>query len=223
MLSHQSSGSDVPCRQTQADFSDNRRDPRSKSNTAHAYADRFASEEETPMPPPERPSIKSSRVPSSSQMGSDLPRRDPSLYDRPPSRPTVNRATTSTGFEGPTQLRDASPIGRISRVPSESLTVRNQRQQLRPIRPPQEIEAPNEPSDESTLYSSPDRSYKERSASPATSQGSAPPSRTTSYSEFPSGKKPPPPPPPSRAKKPPPPPPPPMKRSTLSTANVSYA
>ena len=175
------------------------------------------------MPPPERPSIKSNRAPSSTQTASDPHHGDPSGYDRPSSRPTFNRATTSTGFEGPTQLRDASPIERISRVPSESLTVRTQRQQLRPVRPPQDSENFNEPSDESTLYSSPDRSYKERSASPATSHGSAPPSRSTSYAEFPNAKKPPPPPPPSRAKKPPPPPPPPMKRSALSTTNVSYA
>lgn len=175
------------------------------------------------MPPPERPSIKSNRAPSSTQTASESLHRDPSGYDRPSSRPALNRATTSTGFEGPTQWRDASPMEKIARVPSESLTVRTQRQQLRPVRPPQDSENSNEPSDESTLYSSPDRSYKERSASPATSHGSAPPSRSTSYAEFPNGKKPPPPPPPSRAKKPPPPPPPPMKRSALSTTNVSYA
>ena len=181
------------------------------------------------MPPPERPSIKSNRTTSSAHQLSESPRRTATGYDmnhsRPPSRPEFGRATTSTGFEGPTQLRDASPAEaqRVSRVPSESLTVRAQRQQLRPVRPPLDVENFNDPSDDSTLFSSPDRSYKERSASPATSHGSAPPSRTTSYSEFPNGKKPPPPPPPpSRAKKPPPPPPP-MKRSTLSTTNVSYA
>ena len=85
-------------------------------------------------------------------------------------------------------------------------------------------EAVAEPSDDSIFYSSPDRSYDERSASPATSFGSAP-SRSASYSALDgstNGKKQPPPPPPSRAKKPPPPPPP-MKRSALSTNNVSYA
>ena len=177
------------------------------------------------MPPPERPSIKSNRTTSSAQTLSESPRRTATGYDIASSRPELNRSTTSTGFEGPTRLRDASPaeMQRISRVPSESLTVRHQRQQLRPVRPPLDVETFNEPSDDSTLFSSPDRSYKERSASPATSHGSAPPSRTTSYSDLPSGKKPPPPPPPpSRAKKPPPPPPP-MKRSTLSTTNISYA
>ena len=146
-------------------------------------------------------------------------------YDGTPARPGVNRSTT---FQTPAQLyRDPSPPQRVSRAPSDNLTIRNQRSQLRSLsRAATENEIYNDPSDESTFHSnsSPDRSYMERSASPATSQGSGP-SRSTSYSTLNSAtnvKKQPPPPPPSRAKKPPPPPPP-MKRSALSTTNVSYA
>lgn len=177
------------------------------------------------MLPPERPSIRSTRT-ASSHIVSDSPQREAQDTEYGYGRPNIHRTNT---FEGPTQLhRDLSPIpiGRTSRVPSDSLTVRTQRSQLRPtVRMPNGSEAPNEPSDESVLYSSPDRSYDERSASPATSYGSAP-SRSASYSTLnaatSNGKKQPPPPPPSRAKKPPPPPPP-MKRSALSTNNVSYA
>lgn len=136
------------------------------------------------------------------------------------------RATT---FQGPTQVyRDASPPQRVSRVPSDNLTMRTQRSQLRPLaKASTENDFFSDPSDDSTFHSnsSPDRSYKERSASPATSHGSAPPSRTASYSTLnaaTNSKKQAPPPPPSRAKKPPPPPPP-MKRSALSTTNVTYA
>ena len=158
-------------------------------------------------------------------MPSESPRKDVQGHDFGSTRPGVNRATT---FEGPTQLhRDYSPPQRLSRVPSDNLAVRNQRSQLRPIsRVTTDNDLFNDPSEESAYYSnsSPDQPYKERSASPATSHGSAPPSRSTSYSTLsaaPNGKKQAPPPPPSRAKKPPPPPP--MKRSALSTTNFSYA
>lgn len=169
------------------------------------------------MPPPERPAIRSTRT-ASSHLFSESPHRETQDFDHGFSRPSAQRTST---FEGPTQLhRDSSPIpiSRASRVPSDSLTVRTQRSQLRTTgRVPGGVEAFTEPSDESLLYSSPDRSYDERSASPATSYGSAP-SRTESYSTLnaatTNGKKQPPPPPPSRAKKPPPPPPP-MKRSAL--------
>lgn len=215
------------CRQIESDNADTRRDPRSRNNTAHAYADRFSAVDEEPLPIPEaRPSIRSTRT-ASSHMPPDSPRKELQSYDIGPSRPGVNRATT---FEGPTQLyRDYSPPQRVSRVPSDNLAVRNQRNQLRPLsRVTADNEPFSDPSDESTFHSSssPDRSYKERSASPATSHGSAPPSRSTSYSTLimapNGGKKQAPPPPPSRAKKPPPPPPP-MKRSALSTSNISYA
>ena len=173
-----------------------------------------------------RPAIRSTRTTSSYVPTIEPPRKDLDGYDFSSARPGMNRATT---FEGPTQLyREASPPQRVSRVPSDNFAVRNQRAQLRPLsRISPDNDLFNDPSDESTFNSnsSPDRSYKERSASPATSHGSAPPSRSTSYSTLvsaPNGKKQAPPPPPSRAKKPPPPPPP-MKRSALSTTNVSYA
>lgn len=174
------------------------------------------------MPPPDsRPSIKSSRVPSSHI---DSRQNENQGYEYNTARPAVNRATT---FEGPTQIRrDISPLPdqRISRVPSDNLTVRAQRSQLRPLtRGVPENDLFSDPSDDPIFASSPDRSHKERSASPATSIGSAP-SRSTSYSTLDAarnGGKQPPPPPPSRSKKPPPPPP--MKRSALSTTNISYA
>lgn len=173
-----------------------------------------------------RPAIRSTRTASSHFPTVESPRKELNGYDLSSARPGVNRATT---FEGPTQLyRDTSPPQRASRVPSDNFTVRNQRAQLRPLsRISPENDLFGDPSDESTFNSnsSPDRSHKERSASPATSHGSAAPSRASSYSTLtsaPNGKKQAPPPPPSRAKKPPPPPPP-MKRSALSTTNVSYA
>ena len=213
-------------RKTEVDYGDNRREPRSRSNTAHVYGDRYNPIEEEPLPVVEnRPAIRSTRTASSHVPTFDSPRKELNGHDASSARPGVNRATT---FEGPTQLyRDGSPPQRVSRVPSNNITVRNQRAQLRPLsRISPDNDLFSDPSDESTFNSSPDQSYKERSASPATSHGSAPPSRSTSYSTLtsaPNGKKQAPPPPPSRAKKPPPPPPPPMKRSALSTTNVSYA
>lgn len=215
--------SDRDCRQGDSSDRDGRSHPRSRSTTAHTFNDRYK-EDEPPMLPPERPAIRSTRT-ASSHVLSESPHREAQDNDHGYSRSSNSRTNT---FEGPTQLnRDSSPIpiDRTSRVPSDSLTVRTQRSQLRTTgRMPSGNEAVTEASDESIFYSSPDRSYDERSASPATSYGSAP-SRSASYSTLnatTNGKKQAPPPPPSRAKKPPPPPPP-MKRSALSTNNVSYA
>ena len=172
-----------------------------------------------------RPSIRSNRA-ASAYNPPESPRRELQGYDFNSGRPSINRSTT---FEGPTQIhRDCSPVSttRMSRVPSDNLTVRTQRSQLRPI---SRLNTGNDlfsdPSDDSTFTSSPDKPYddrSQRSASPATSHGSA---RSASYSTLnapvANGKKQAPPPPPSRTKKPPPPPP--MKRSALSTTNVSYA
>lgn len=137
-------------------------------------------------------------------MPAESPRKELPGYDFDPARPAVNRATT---FEGPTQLHhDYSPPTRVSRVPSDNLIVRNQRAQLRPLaRATPENDLFSDPSDVSTFNSnsSPDRSYMERSVSPATSHGSAP-SRNASCSTLapaangnpalPTKKKPPPPP-----------------------------
>ncbi|KAI4118922.1 MAG: hypothetical protein LQ345_001109 [Seirophora villosa] len=214
-----------PAGQGDSSDRDGRPNPRSRSTTAHTFADRYK-EDEPPMLPPERPAIRSSRTASSSHAVSESPHREAQQSEYGYSRPSPRRTNT---FEGPTQLhRDSSPVplGRTSRVPSDSLTVRTQRSQLRQTgRMPSGNEGFTESPDEPICYSSPDRSYDERSASPATSYGSAP-SRTASYSTLnavsTNGKKQAPPPPPSRVKKPPPPPPP-MKRSALSTNNVSYA
>ena len=207
---------------------DNRRNPRSRSNTAHAFPNHSYQVEDEPPTLEARPAIRSNRA-ASAYNPSESPRRELQNYDLNSGRPGINRSTT---FEGPTQIhRDCSPVStaRMSRVPSDSLTVRTQRSQLRPaVRSNTGNDLFSDPSDDSTLNSTPDRSYDERSqrsASPATSHGSAP-SRSASYSTLnapaANGKKQAPPPPPSRAKKPPPPPPP-MKRSALSTNNVSYA
>jgi len=214
-------------RQSPANGSDTRRNPRSRSNTAHSYSDRYNMvDEEPPMPPPEsRPSIRSNRAVSSYNPAESLRRELPGV-DYSSARPAFNRSTT---FEGPTSLhRDVSPIStsRMSCVPSDSLTNRTNRVQLRPIGRGTNNELFGDPSDDSAFNSnsSPDRSYGERSISPATSHGSIPSrtaSSTTLNAGVSNGKKPPPPPPPSRAKKPPPPPP--IKRSALSTSNVHYA
>lgn len=172
------------------------------------------------MPSPEpRPSIKSTRGVSSYNVV-ESPVKDYSGSDYISARPNYARSTT---FEGPTQLRrDASPMSapRMARAPSDSLTIRTTRSQLRTVsKPSQERDVFVDPSDDSAFYSnsSPDRSYGERSVSPATSNGSIPSrtaSSTTLNANVPTGRKGPPPPPPSRAKKPPPPPP--AKRVVLT-------
>lgn len=207
-----------------------RENRRNRTNTAHIYADKYSAVEQEPPVVEMRPSIRSTRTASTAIL-SESHRRETELPDFDCQRPGINRSTT---FQGPTQLRDMSPLGggRISRVPSENINMRVQRSQLRPLhRAASGLDVFGDSFDEPNYKNedSLDRTLEigsQRSASPATSLGSAP-SRTTSYSalssSFPNSKKQAPPPPPSRAKKPPPPPPPPMKRSTLSTNNVSYA
>lgn len=212
---------------------DNRRNPRSRSNTAHAFPDRYnPMDDEPPAPSLEcRPAIRSNRAATSHNL-CEPPGREVHNQVLGPARGSINRCNT---FEGPTQLhRDPAYASgtKMSRVVSENVDMRTQRAQLRPSgRINTGYDQSIEPSDDSTFNggSSPDRSYDERSqrsASPATSHGSVP-SRTASYSTLdpsvPPGKKQAPPPPPSRGKKAPPPPPPPMKRSALSTTNMTYA
>ena len=205
-------------RPTEADA----RGPRSRSNTAHAYGDRYNAFEEEPPLPETRPAIRSTRTTS------DMPKRDTSGAEHDYRHPSLGRAST---FVEPMNHRDSSPgpPPRLSRVPSENFAVQAQRSQLRSV---QRATSGNPTYNEINNHtpfnsSSPERflDERQRSASPATSYDSGP-SRSTSYTTLDgaigNGKKVPPPPPPSRAKKPPPPPPPPMKRSTLSTNNVSY-
>jgi hypothetical protein len=177
---------------------------------------------------PVRPSIRSqSRVPSTStKLNTQVNSPDEySEFDYPaprsPRRPTVG-ARSST-FQGPTAIyRELTPVSdsRKHQVPHD---VGNLRAGLRPSnRVNTGGDLFGDPSDDSTLNSaSPDRSYGERSVSPATSHGSVA-SRSASYSALnntTNGRKGPPPPPPSRAKKPPPPPP--VKRANMSSTSVN--
>lgn len=174
--------------------------------------------------PEARPAIRSTKTTS------DISRRDISGTEHDYRQPSFGRINTVTE---PLNHRESSPEppSRLSRVPSENFAVQAQRSQLRPVHRAASgnVSYKDAPNHTPFNSSSPERFFDERqrSASPATSYDSGP-SRSTSYTTLDgaagNGKKAPPPPPPSRAKKPPPPPPPPpMKRSALSTNNVSYA
>lgn len=184
--------------------------PRSRTNTgtSNPYAHRYTPAEDLSPPsspePEPRPSIKSTRS-VSSRLVSESPAKE--FLSASSSRPLINRSTT---FEGPTQIRrDVSPIPslpRLARVPSDSLTIRSQRSQLRNVNnavPAHDVF--DDQTDSPFNNVSPDRSYGDASSSPATSHGSAAGAKIKG----------PPPPPPSRTKKPPPPPPP-AKRSMLT-------
>lgn len=174
------------------------------------------------MPEPEpvvRPSIRSTGRVASSR----LDRHEEYPDTESPLRPTYSRSST---FQGPTTInRESTPVNgmRKASIPQDPASLRAQ------LRPSNRINTHGtdvfgDPSDDSTLNSaSPDRSYGERSVSPATSQGSVA-SRSASYSTLTNAnanaRKGPPPPPPSRAKKPAPPPPP-MKRAEISSSGVS--
>jgi hypothetical protein len=190
----------------QKDQRSNGRKSRSRVNTAHSYSERY----EEPEPLPVRPSIRSTgRVTSANHQ--DYPDSPES-----PVRPTWGRTAT---FEGPTAIqRQGTPVnGRKAAVPND---VGHLRSQLRPTnRINTNTDVFSDPSDSSTANSaSPDRSWRDRSISPATSHDSAG-SRTASWNHgTPNGKKAPPPPPPTRAKKPPPPPP--MKRTDYAVTSA---
>jgi hypothetical protein len=209
------------------------RNPRSRSNTAHSYNERFSQVEEPPMPEPEapRPAIRSNgRVASSTRV---LDTHDEYLTTDMAHRPSFNRSST---FQGPTTIyrENSSSVPRKSSVPADPGMLRNQLRPTNRISTQQGSDVFGDPSDDSTLNSaSPDRSYRERSVSPATSHDSVA-SRSNSYSTYSSsvptsgyagipgsttpGRKGPPPPPPSRTKKPPPPPP--MKRAEFSSGSL---
>ncbi|KAI9748920.1 MAG: hypothetical protein M4579_007074 [Chaenotheca gracillima] len=212
---------DWPAASATANGGDHRRNPKPRAS-AHAYADRYDSYDEPPMPTPEaRPSIKSARAASSSMLQDSPPREQPSYHSGRP-RPALDRSST---FEGPVSMRRPSPPGNgypMSRVPTDPPALPKNRSGLRPANRITTNDVFGDPSDDSTISNdSPDRSYRDRSISPATSYGSAPSrnaSDTTLSANFARGKKAPPPPPPSRSKKPPPPPP--MKRSALSSSEV---
>lgn len=175
--------------------------PRSRANTAtqSLYTQRLtAAEDLSPPPSPEpeaRPSIRSNRS-VSTRVLTDSRVGSPSSAGH--SRPSLARSTT---FEAGTTRNETSsgfPPQRLARVPSESAAFINQRSQLRTIQAPlRERAVFDDPDEETTNDSSPDRSYGD--SSPTTSTGSSLGGLKC---------KGPPPPPPSRAKKPPPPPPP---------------
>ncbi|KAK7709070.1 hypothetical protein SLS57_008795 [Botryosphaeria dothidea] len=103
-----------------------RRGPRSRSNTAHSYNERYQSEEEPPMPEPKL------TIPKLSSRGVS-PRRD--YGGDSPKRPSISRTSTTGTFEGPSRRVDDSPMGmpRLSRVPTDSSTIAASRNNLRPI------------------------------------------------------------------------------------------
>ncbi|KAF2128675.1 BAR-domain-containing protein [Dothidotthia symphoricarpi CBS 119687] len=175
---------------------------RSRSNTAHGYADRFNPVEEEPEPEPERITIPK----LSSRSRSPAPESSPGGYAL---RPTISR--TSTYDSGANSQRDDTPTRRITRVPTDSSIVMASRGNLRSTR-----QANAFADDYEDEYSGSSNNRRDRSPpSPdRSSQASSVLSRAASWSQVDTGangKKAPPPPPPSRAKKPPPPPPP-MKR-----------
>ena len=112
-------------RQTSSPQRDNHRRPapRSRSNTAHAYSERYTSHEEPPpMPEPEpvRPSIRSTgRVASSSR----LDRHDEYADADSPVRPTYSRSST---FQGPTTIhRESTPVNGMRKALFPKILVRS--------------------------------------------------------------------------------------------------
>lgn len=191
------------------------RPARSRSNTAHGYADRFNLVEEEPEPEPERERITIPKL--STRSRSPAPETSsPGSYGG--LRPTYSRTSTFDGTSS--SQRDISPARRITRTPTEPAAPLTSRSSLRPIRQSTFADEHDEE------YTGTSRNRRDRSSpSPdRSSQGSSLViSRTASWTQAESGgggKKAPPPPPPSRTKKPPPPPPP-MKRSALSASEVA--
>ncbi|KAJ4348940.1 hypothetical protein N0V95_005025 [Ascochyta clinopodiicola] len=188
---------------------------RSRSNTAHGYAERFNPVEEEPEPSPPRMTIPKlasrSRSPAPEMAGS------PGGYAL---RPAISRTSTHDGYSN---ARDDSPARRLTRVPTDSSVI-SSRNNLRPVRQQNAFADDYEDDD----YTGSGSNYRRDRSPPSpdrSSQGSGSVmSRAASWTAAdggaaPGGKRAPPPP-PSRAKKPPPPPPP-MKRSALSESTVT--
>ncbi|TVY85644.1 Meiotically up-regulated protein, partial [Lachnellula willkommii] len=100
---------DWPAGQTSSPREQRRPSPRSRSNTAHSYNERY--EEPPPMPDPEpvRQAIRSqSRVPSGSRL--DVP--DEYLQTESPRRANITRAST---FQGPTAIYREIPSQKPAR------------------------------------------------------------------------------------------------------------
>ncbi|EOD47709.1 hypothetical protein GTA08_BOTSDO09300 [Neofusicoccum parvum] len=115
--------------------SDNsRRHPRSRSNTAHSYNERYRSEEEEPpMPEPKLTIPKLGSRGVSPRRDRD---RDRDYGGDSPKRPSISRTSTTGTFEGPSRRGDDSPMGmpRLSRVPTDSSAITSGRNNLRPVR-----------------------------------------------------------------------------------------
>lgn len=209
---------DWPAGQSQSTQRDGRRmTPRSRSNTttAHVYNERIASHEEASRTPePEsRPSIRSQTRLSS------FPRTDTTH---------VNSYEDGSEDEVKTSYRRPNPIqNQKSYRDSTHTTAIRQNSDVVALRAglrrtnPERQDIFGDPSDDSTINNmSPDRLYRERSVSPATSSEGNPsrnkhPRPMSMYNN----RKGPPPPPPNRSKKPPPPP---VKRADIITAGYKY-
>ncbi|KAI9677452.1 MAG: hypothetical protein M1817_006406 [Caeruleum heppii] len=216
-----------PAGESSIDGGNDRRNGRPHGNSSRAGFDRYntSDDETTPIPEP-RPSIRSTRT-TSSLHGNGARHELPGMHAPPSARPAAPRSSTTEMSRSTYRDGAASPVPRMTRVPTDPPTLPKTRSQLRQVsQVTTRGDVFGDPADDSPISnSSPEQSYGERSISPATSYGSAPSrnaSSTTLHGTFANGRKAPPPPPPSRAKKPPPPPPP-MKRSALSTTNVPYA
>jgi hypothetical protein len=214
---------DVPRRDTRTTPT---RPARSRSNTAHGYADRFNPVEEEPEPEPARMTIPKLTTQRSRSPG---PSGSPSGYGSA-LRPSISRTST---YDESNSYRDDSPARKLSRVPTDSSVISSGRTNLRPVRQASagQQNANAFSDDYEDDYSNGNGYRRERSPpSPdtASSVGSARGSAISRAASWTAnseqaasgGKKAPPPPPPSRAKKPPPPPPP-MKRSALSESQVA--
>jgi hypothetical protein len=199
------------------------RPARSRSNTAHGYAERFNPVEEEPEPEPARMTIPKL---SSQRSRSPGPEQSPGGYSL---RPSLSRTST---YENSNGYRDDSPARRLSRVPTDSSVISSGRTNLRPVRQASASQQNTFADDYEDDYAPSNGNGYRRDRSPpspdtSSSVGSGRGgviSRAASWSaageQATNGKKAPPPPPPSRAKKPPPPPPP-MKRSALSESQVA--
>ncbi|CAA9957988.1 BAR domain containing protein [Pyrenophora teres f. maculata] len=202
------------------------RPARSRSNTAHGYAERFNPVEEEPEPEPTRMTIPKL---STQRSRSPVPDQSPSGYSL---RPSISRTSTYDN-----SAREDSPARRLARVPTDSSTISSGRNNLRPVRrasSTQQNAFADDYEDDydasagnGNAYRRNDRDRSPPSPDTASSVGSARGSAisraaswTAASDQGGNGKKAPPPPPPSRAKKPPPPPPP-MKRSALSETQLA--
>ncbi|KAI6246944.1 Meiotically up-regulated protein [Erysiphe necator] len=212
---------DWPAGQSQATQRDNRRiTPRSRSNTttAHVFNERMASHEEAQRTPEAelRPPIRSQTRLSSFTRPDATPVNSYDDYSEDEAKVSFRRSNT---IQTPKSLRESNNVAAIR----QNSDVAALRAGLRPTSRAnlERQDVFGDPSDNSTMNSmSPDRSCRERSVSPATSNESTPGrNRRIRPVSLHNSRKGPPPPPPNRSKKPPPPP---VKRTDIITAGYKY-